>query len=498
MTDFALGISAHAAARPDAAAIIFGHERITYAELDRAVNRAARAFAKRGVGEGDRVAVALRNRPEFLIAANGAARVGAQVIPLSWRYKRTEIESIVTDSNAKLIVAERDARADMQGFPALHLGGDFESALEAESSDTVTNDLAPVFFRYYTSGTTGIPKAIERPSPDLGTYLAGVVGYPLLAGLTEPDEVHLVCGPLYHTAPCAFANYALLLGHAVVLMEHFDAEESLHLIEEKRVTWSHMVPINFIRILALPNETRTRHDVTTIKRIMHAAAPCPVDVKRRVMEFFPPDTVWEYYGMTEGLATIISPEEWLKKPGSVGRTAPNLELSILDDDGNALPPGEVGVIYVSPMGGVKFSYAGAPEKTAEAWRGDRYTVGDMGYLDADGYLFLTDRRQDMIISGGANIYPAEVEATLFRHPAVGDCSVIGIPDDEWGEAVLAVVEPRAPVSADELIAFCRDNLAHYKCPRVIKFVTELPRDPNGKVRKRELRDPYWAGRTRKI
>jgi long-chain acyl-CoA synthetase len=281
-------------------------------------------------------------------------------------------------------------------------------------------------------------------------------------------------------------------------MDHFDAEESLRLIAEKRVTWSHMVPINFIRILALPDETHAEHDVSTIKRIMHAAAPCPVDVKRRVMEFFPPDTVWEYYGMTEGLATIISPAEWLAKPGSVGRTAPNLELSILDDDGNALPPGEVGVIYVSPMGGVKFSYAGAPEKTAEAWRGDRYTVGDMGYLDADGYLFLTDRRQDMIISGGANIYPAEVEATLFRHPAVGDCSVIGIPDDEWGEAVLAVVEPRAPVSADELIAFCRDNLAHYKCPRVIKFVTELPRDPNGKVRKRELRDPYWAGRTRKI
>jgi long-chain acyl-CoA synthetase len=498
MNDIVLGIAANAEARPDATAILFGDERTSYAELDRLVNQAARAFAKRGVGAGDRVAVALRNRPEFLIAANGAARLGAQVIPLSWRYKRAEVESIVTDSNAKLIVAEADARPAMQGFPALHLGGDFEQALDAEPTDPVTDEPAPVFFRYYTSGTTGVPKAVERPSPDLGTYLTGVVGYPLLAGLTAPDEVHLVCGPLYHTAPCAFANYGLLLGHAIVLMGHFDAEESLRLIGEKRVTWSHMVPINFIHILALPDETRARYEMATIKRIMHAAAPCPVDVKRRVMEVFPPDTVWEYYGMTEGLATIISPAEWLAKPGSVGRTAPNLELSILDDDGNVLPPGEVGVIYVSPMGGVKFSYAGAPEKTAEAWRGDRYTVGDMGYLDADGYLFLTDRRKDMIISGGANIYPAEVEAALFRHPSVGDCSVIGIPDDEWGEAVLAVVEPRAPVSADELIAFCRDNLAHYKCPRVIKFVTELPRDPNGKVRKRELRDPYWAGRTRKI
>jgi long-chain acyl-CoA synthetase len=498
MTDVPLGIASHAAARPDAPAIIFGEERMSYAELDASSNQAARAFASRGVGEGDRVAVALRNRPEFLVAANGAARLGAHVIPLSWRYKRTEVEAIVADSNTKLIVAEADARPTMQGLPALHLGGDFARALDAESTDPVADGPAPVFFRYYTSGTTGVPKAVERPSPDLGTYLTGVVGYPLLAGLTGPGEVHLVCGPLYHTAPCAFANYAHLLGHTVVLMEHFDAEESLRLIAGERVTWSHMVPINFIRILALPDATRSGHDVSSIKRIMHAAAPCPVDVKRRVMEFFPPDTVWEYYGMTEGLATIISPAEWLAKPGSVGKTAPNLELSILDDDGNALPPGEVGVIYVSPMGGVKFSYAGAPEKTAEAWRGDRYTVGDMGYLDEDGYLFLTDRRQDMIISGGANIYPAEVEATLFRHPGVGDCSVIGVPDDEWGEAVLAVVEPRAPVSADELIAFCRDNLAHYKCPRVIKFVSALPRDPNGKVRKRELRDPYWAGRERKI
>jgi long-chain acyl-CoA synthetase len=498
MTDVALGIAAHAAARPDAPAIVSGHEHMTYAQLDRYANQAAHAFAKRGVGAGDRVAVALRNRPEFLIAANGAAQLGAEVIPLSWRYKRTEVEVIVTDSNTKLVVAEADARPTMQGFPALHLGGDFEQALGAESTDAIMDGPAPVFFRYYTSGTTGVPKAIERPSPDLEAYLAGVMGWPLLAGLTTPDEVHLVCGPLYHTAPCAYANYALLLGHAVVLMEHFDAEGSLRLIADEAVTWSHMVPINFIRILALPDETRAQHDTSSIKRIMHAAAPCPVDVKRRVMEVFPPDTVWEYYGMTEGLATIISPSEWLAKPGSVGRTAPNLELSILGEDGTSLPPGEVGVIYVSPMGGVKFSYAGAPEKTAEAWRGDRYTVGDMGYLDSDGYLFLTDRKQDMIISGGANIYPAEVEATLFRHPAVGDCSVVGIPDDEWGEAVLAVVEPRAPASADELIAFCRDNLAHYKCPRSIKFVAELPRDPNGKVRKRELRDPYWAGRTRKI
>ena len=493
-----LGIAAHAQARPDAIAVVADDRRMTYAELDARANKAARAFMARGVQEGDRVAVALRNRPEFIEAATGAARLGAQVIPLSYRYKRAEVEAIASDSNARLIVAEADARETMDGLPALHLGGDYEHALESQPSDPVTDDIAPVFFRYYTSGTTGVPKAVERPQPDVGMYLAGMVGYPLLQGLTAPDEVHLVCGPLYHTAPCAYANYALLLGHTLVLMEHFDAWEALALIERERVTWSHMVPINFIRILALDEAERRLHDLSSVKRILHAAAPCPPDVKRRIMEVFPPSSIWEYYGMTEGLATIISPDEWLAKPGSVGRAAPNLTVSILDDEGNELPRGETGVIYVSPMGGVKFTYAGAPEKTAEAWRGERFTVGDMGFLDDDGYLFLTDRRQDMIISGGANIYPAEVEAALFQHPAVGDCSVIGIPDDEWGEAVLAVVERRGDVSEEELIAFCRENLAHYKCPKRVQFVDALPRDPNGKVRKRELRDPYWAGRERKI
>jgi long-chain acyl-CoA synthetase len=494
---FGLGIAHHASTRPDSIALVSGNRRLSFAEFDRRVNQAARAFARRGVVRGDRVAVALRNSVEFMEAANGAARLGAEVIPLSYRYKRAEVESIVDDSKARLVIAEADARDTMAGFPALHLG-DYEHALDQEPTEPVTEEISPVFFRYYTSGTTGSPKAVERPAPEVGSYLHAVVGYPLLNGLADVNQVHLVCGPMYHTAPCAFANYALLLGHTLVVMEHFDAEECLALIERERVTWSHMVPINFIRILALDDETRAAHDVSSIKRILHAAAPCPADVKRRIMDFFPPDTVWEYYGMTEGLATLISPQEWLRKPGTVGRHAPNIELAILDDEGNELPPGEVGVIYVSPMGGVKFHYGGAPEKTAQAWRGERYTVGDMGYLDEDGYLFLTDRKIDMIISGGANIYPAEVEATLFRHPAVGDCAVIGIPDDEWGEAVLAVIEPRAPVSEDEIVAFCRENLAHFKSPKRVEFVQQLPRDPNGKVRKRELRDPYWAGRERKI
>lgn len=500
MSPTELGVAAHARAHPDKPAIVAGDRRISYAELDRGANRAARAFRRLGVGEGDRVAVALRNRPEFLESATAAARLGATVIPLSWRFKTEEVRAIVDDAKARLIIAEHDASKTMAGLPALHLGGPYEEALAAEPADPPEDgfDPAPVFFRYYTSGTTGVPKAIQRPDPSREAYLANATSYPQLAGLIEPDEVHLACGPLYHTAPCAFANFALLLGHTVVLMEHFDAGECMRLIERERVTWSHMVPINFIRILALQAQARSRSDLSSVKRILHAAAPCPVDVKRDIIELFPPDTIWEYYGMTEGLATIIPPAEWLAKPGSVGRAAPGIEMTILDEDGRELPPGEVGLVYVSPMGGVRFEYGGAPDKTAQAWRGDRYTVGDMGYLDDDGYLFLTDRKVDLIISGGANIYPAEVEAVLYRHPAVGDCAVIGIPDDEWGEAVLAVVEPRAPASPDDLIEFCRANLAHYKCPRRVELVEKLPRDESGKVRKRELRDPYWAGRERKI
>ncbi|HJR18530.1 MAG TPA: AMP-binding protein [Actinomycetota bacterium] len=500
MTAAELGVAAHARGNPGKPAVVAGDRRITYAELDARANQAARAFRRLGVLEGDRVAVALRNRLEFLEAATAAARLGAIVIPLSWRFKRDEVRVIVEDADARLVVAEQDARERMDGFPALHLGGPYEEAVAAEDEKPPEDgfDPAPVFFRYYTSGTTGAPKAIRRPDPSREAYLATATSYPQLAGLTGPDEVHLACGPLYHTAPCAFANFGLLLGHTVVLVEHFDAAAAMDLIERERVSWSHMVPINFVRILALPEAVRRGRDVSSVKRILHAAAPCPPDVKQRIIDLFPPDTVWEYYGMTEGLATLIPPDEWLRKPGSVGRAAQGIDLVILGDDGRELPAGEVGLVYVSPMGGVRFEYGNAPEKTAQAWLGERYTVGDMGYLDEDGYLFLTDRKVDMIISGGANIYPAEVEAVLFRHPAVGDVAVIGIPDDEWGEAVLAVVEPRAPVEAADLIAFCRENLAHYKCPRRVELVEKLPRDESGKVRKRELRDPYWAGRNRKI
>ncbi|MGZ4121574.1 MAG: AMP-binding protein, partial [Actinomycetota bacterium] len=428
--------------------------------------------------------------------AFGAARAGAEIVPISWRAMDDEVTYLLEDSGARLLVAEEDAGASV---PLLRVVDEYEAALAAEDAGSLPDapPVAPPRIRFYTSGTTGRPKAVERARSAPDVYLLGAREHLGIFGVEQPDNVHLCCGPLYHSAPLGFSVYAMMMGQTVVLMERFDAEDVLRLIERERVTWSMMVPIHFVRMLALPDDVRARYDLSSMRRIIHAAAPCPPDVKRRIIELFGDDVIWEFYGMTEGRATLITATEWLAKPGSVGRPMPGARVTILDADGNELPAGETGLVYVQTAGG-RFEYAGAPDKTDEAWHGEYFTVGDMGYLDDDGYLFLTDRHQDMIISGGSNVYPAEVEAILHRHPAVADVAVIGVPDPEWGETVKAIVETRAPVGADELIAFCREHLAHYKCPRSVDFVEQLPRQPNGKVRKRELRAPYWEGRATRI
>jgi long-chain acyl-CoA synthetase len=257
------------------------------------------------------------------------------------------------------------------------------------------------------------------------------------------------------------------------------------------------VPTHFIRILALPDAVRRKYDLSSIKMILHSAAPCPRDVKSAIIELFPPNTIWEVYGGTEGAMTMISPQEWVQKPGSVGRPfPPGTVLRIFDQEGNEQPTGQMGLVYARSA--LNFRYRGAPQLDTQTWRGDMFTLGDVGYLDEDGYLFITDRIKDMIISGGANIYPAEVEAVLFNHPAVGDTAVIGVPDSHWGERVKAIVEPRAETTEEDIIAFCREHLAHYKCPTSVDFIERLPRDPSGKIRKRELREKYWAGAGRAV
>jgi long-chain acyl-CoA synthetase len=298
-----------------------------------------------------------------------------------------------------------------------------------------------------------------------------------------------------------FVGISIQLGHKAVLMEGFDAEQMLRLIDRHRVTHSHMVPTQFTRLLALPEDVRARYDVSSLRTMIHGAAPCPAEVKRAMLDWWGPVIV-EYYAATEGGGATIFADEWLRKPGSVGRAWSYSVIKILDDAGNELPPDEPGLVYMQ-MGGSSFAYHKAEEKTRESRRGELFTVGDIGYLDGDGYLYLCDRKSDMIISGGVNIYPAEIEGELVMHPAVADVAVFGIPDEHWGEAIKAVVQPAAGVEGDgelteEILAFAATRLAKYKLPKVVEYMAELPRDDNGKLYKRKLRDASWAGRARAI
>jgi long-chain acyl-CoA synthetase len=320
---------------------------------------------------------------------------------------------------------------------------------------------------------------------------------------TKPEDgnVHITGSPLYHTAVLMFASGAMHMGHAVVLMEKWTPESMLQRIDRYKVTTSHMVPTQFHRLLQLPPEVRARYDCSSTRTMVHAAAPCPPEIKRRMIEWWG-ESIWEYYAATEGGGTLVSPQEWMKKPGTVGKAWANSEIKIFDDEGNEQPTGTPGTVYML-RGQADFEYYKDKEKTDKARRGRYFTVGDIGYLDADGYLFLCDRKADMIISGGVNIYPAEIESVLLTHPKVGDVAVFGIPHEEWGEEVKAVVEPIDGVAGGEaltveILAFLKDRLAKYKTPKSIDYVGEMPRDPNGKLYKRKLRDPYWEGRQRNI
>jgi long-chain acyl-CoA synthetase len=482
-----------AIARDDArrVAIICGERRDTFGELDADASRWSQFFAQAGVGHGDRVAIMLGNRPEIFSAWIGAARLGALIVPVSYRFTVPEVAYILADSQAAAFVYEDETigRSAVDGIDTLRAWASADDpAWRQFPAVPASREFlgSPIIFMNYTSGTTGKPKGITRPLPVPAGEDMAPQPFTQLWGWT-PEDVHLLCGPAYHTAPGNYALAHLLEGARVVVMPRFDAISCLQLIEGERVTTSHMVPANFVRLL---EADWAEYDRSSVRKILHAAAPCPVPVKRKIMDVFPPGTIWEYFGMSEGFVSAISPEDWLAKPGSVGAPMAGISVKILDDEGTELPPGEIGYIYVSALSGFRFEYHNAADKTAATWRGDFYTVGDLGSLDADGFLYIADRRVDLVISGGVNIYPAEIEGALAEHPEVVDSAVFGLPDERMGQRVHALVElrPGAELSDEALLSFLGDRLATFKLPRTIELVAELPREPSGKVLKRQLRD----------
>jgi acyl-CoA synthetase (AMP-forming)/AMP-acid ligase II len=509
-----VNIADHAANRPDALALLGpGDDRVTYGELYAQAQRVGGFLHEAGLRRGDAVALMLPNRREFLEVAWGCQLSGLYYVPVNTHLTFDEVSYIVDDCWARALFVDgsmsrlaSDLRNSNPGVEVRVAVGavwdgwrPYESSLAAVSSQAPSSDGSEML---YSSGTTGRPKGIRRPLPaENGSWAQSVLELALLHryGMTG-ESVYLSPAPLYHAAGVNYTMAVNRVGAATVMIPRFDAEETLRLIERHRVTHAQFVPTMFVRMLKLPLEVRSRYDVSSLQCVLHAAAPCAVDVKQSMMQWFGP-IIHEYYGGTEGFAgTMIGPDEWLSHPGSVGR--PLTPIHIVGEDGEELPVGETGEVYFE--GGPEFEYFNDPDKTKSVsndrgWR----TLGDMGYVDTDGYLYLTDRSTFMIVSGGVNIYPQETENLLIMHPKVADAAVFGIPNVEFGEEVKAVVQPldgidAGPELADELIEYCRAHLAGYKCPKTVDFDPALPRDPNGKLYKRRIRDRYWHGRASRI
>jgi fatty-acyl-CoA synthase len=503
--------------QPETVALVMGGsgETLTYAEIDQRSNRLARLWRSRGLGPGDHIAILMENHPRYLEVAWAAQRSGLYYTALNSHLRTAEIQYILDDCGATALVAST-ARAtevaalDLSRVPVrLAVGGalpgfePYEAATAAEAAAPLETECEGREM-LYSSGTTGQPKGVRKElsgaAPgDPSAAPVQIAANMALMGM-GPGAIYLSPAPLYHSAPLVYSMSMLRLGATVVVMEHFDPHDCLALIERHRVTHAQFVPTMFVRLLRLPEEERRQFDHSSLRYVVHAAAPCPVAVKHRMLEWWGP-IIHEYYAGTEDIgATFITAEEWLAHPGSVGR--PMSPAHIVGPDGAELPAGAEGTVYFE--GGRAFEYHNDPEKTdaianEQGWR----TLGDMGYLSEDGYLFLTDRASHMIIAGGVNIYPQEAENVLIGHPAVADVAVIGVPDPDMGEAVRAVVQlldpaDAGPAMAAELIAWCRAELAPYKCPRAVDFVEELPRDPNGKLYKRLLKERYWEGHASRV
>lgn len=508
-----MNIADHAIAAAQSPALISDGGTISFGELHARSKRVAAALHGAGLRRGDGVALVLPNRPEFLEITWGAQLFGLYYTAVNTHFLPDEVSYVIDDSDAKAVFVDAAMPELAAHIGAAHaavvarfsVGGalpgwrSYDDALATAGEAPPVSDGSEML---YSSGTTGRPKAVRRPLPadGNGSWAQSVLELALIHKYgMDSSSVYLSPAPLYHAAGVNYTMAANRVGAATVLMPKFDAEAVLRLIETHRVTHAQFVPTMFVRMLKLPEAVRRRYDVSSLRCVIHAAAPCPVDVKHRMMDWFGP-IIHEYYGGTEGFAgTTIGPREWLDHPGSVG--IPMAPVHVVGEDGRELPVGQSGELYFE--GGPDFEYFKDPAKTASVsndrgWR----SLGDMGYVDADGYLYLTDRSTFMIVSGGVNIYPQEVENLLVMHPKLVDAAVFGVPNDEFGEEVKAVVQPAdgiipGPELEAELIEYCRTRLAGYKCPRTVEF-DALPRDPNGKLYKRRIRDRYWQGRVSRI
>ena len=482
------------------AALRFGEREIAPTAFDEAARRAAGGLDRLGLREGDVACIMLQNEPAFLQAVFGARLLGAYSCPINWHYKADEAGWILRDSGAKILVISEELHSQIAGGipPGISVIKNWEAWSETQTPWSGA-PRTPRTSMPYTSGTTGRAKGVRRASPtpeqlELGRRCtAQALG--VAAGMRA-----LLSGPLYHSAPNGYALYAMLEGELLVLEPKFDAERTLALIAQHRLTHAYLVPTMYVRLLRLPPEVKSRHDLSSVRFVISTGSPCAPDVKRAMIDWWGP-VFYEAYAASElGYVTSISPQESLRKPGSAGRPLAGVRLRVLDAAGRELPPGEVGLIYARQPAYPDFTYNNNAQARRAIERDGLWTLGDMGYLDADGYLFISDRASDMVISGGVNIYPAEIEAALALMPGVRDCAVFGVPDTEFGEALLAAVQPEPGVSlsAGDIDAFLRGRLAAYKVPRRIEFHAELPREESGKIFKRRLRAPHWEKAGRKI
>ncbi len=502
---------------PDRLAVVDpDYNETTAGELYDLTNQIVHGLRSLGLKKGDQVTTLLPNGLEQVAICLAAYQAGLYVTTVNWHLAGPEVAYILSDSETKaLIVSDRftgEAKRAISETDVPHRFsvGEVEGCqsfqdLLAGQPASRPEDLSTGSFMFYTSGTTGRPKGVRRDLPDTHpdeTAASSGGLFMLLGIMPHDDNVHITQAPLYHTAVNVWTTTSLHMGHSVVLMDKWTPEGALERIDRYKVTQSHMVPTMFHRLLQLPDEIKDKYDVSSLRSMVHAAAPCPPETKLKMLDWWG-DSIVEYYAATEGGGTYVMPQDWRKYPGTVGKPWPGSEVIVVDEAGEELPTGQSGTIYMK-MAGNTFSYYKDEEKTSKARLRDYFTVGDVGYFNDEGYLFLNDRSNDMIIVGGINIYPAEIEGALLQSPLVGDAAVFGIPNEDTGEEIKAVVElsPNADVSEDEareqIMAHLHDQIAKQKWPRSLDFTDEMPRDPNGKLYKRRLRDPYWAGRERNI